>query len=35
MRALYNFAITSQLTNLSKNPFNGVSVKQDKKRKKR
>ncbi|HCB0298084.1 TPA: site-specific integrase [Klebsiella pneumoniae] len=34
MRALYNFAITSQLTNLSNNPFNGVSVKQDKKRKK-
>lgn len=34
MRALYNFAISTHLTNLSKNPFNGVSVKQDRKRKK-
>ncbi|CAH6335455.1 tyrosine-type recombinase/integrase [Pantoea agglomerans] len=34
MRALYNFAITSQLTDFTKNPFSGVSVKHDKKRKK-
>ncbi len=34
MRVLYNFAMTSQLTDLTKNPFNSVSVKHDKKRKK-
>jgi site-specific recombinase XerD len=34
MRALYNFAISKKLAEFSSNPFNGVVVKKDKKKKK-
>lgn len=34
MRAIFNFACSSTLLNLSENPFDGMNVRQEKKRKK-